>query len=140
MIDKPGELKGTEAELLLPEMISPRRGIINERLPKGRAVNSGRQWVLFPRMMRDEENDCERGKRCSIVRARKLQNLADNGILHESKRQLQSPALQVLQLRENLLRDQQLTSLFLFFYKQQARPKNDNPRSFDFYWKTTNTR
>lgn len=35
MIDKPGELKGTEAELLLLEMILQRRDKINEHLQEG---------------------------------------------------------------------------------------------------------
>ncbi len=81
MIDKLGELKGTEAELLLPEMISPRRGIINERLPKGWAVNSYRQWV-FSLAGCQMKNMTVRGNDAT---QRVLENFTDNGILHESK-------------------------------------------------------
>lgn len=94
MIDKLGELKGTEAELLLPEMISPRRGIINERLPKGRAINSHRQWV-FSLAGFQMKNTTVRGNDAT---QRVLENFTDNGILHKSKHQLQSSALEALVL------------------------------------------
>lgn len=134
MIDKPGELKGTEAELLLPEMISPRRGIINERLPKGRAVNSRRQWV-FSLAGCQMKNMTARG---NDTTQRVLENFTNNGILQKSKHQLQSSALEALVLWEHLLKDQQLISFSHSRFLTTSTSKNDDPWSFDFYWKTTN--